>query len=407
MKKALSVLLAFISAVSCITYSVSAYADETAYTDYTDREEAYYIETPYGFAVKEITETSVTLEWYAGGYCDGIEICKYNSSNNSYVPVAYADYEDTQCTVTSLEKSKKYVFAARAYVNIDGVLYYSDYTQTVTAATAPASASLKSVKYLSVGCVELKWKKTAAASGYIIKYGTSSKLKEGPSLCTLVVSGADKTKKKISGLGKGKYYFKICAYKSADGNKYCGKFSSVKSVKVKKGASLKAAFNSIKTDNSGAVFVKKYTDGGVDIKKYKSTYAKVKAVYEWHAKNFKSHGWDCVGCNSNFNNCMNAIFSNSSKKYDTFITLAAGNFKNNDGSKVMHKWSVIYLGGKAYIFDPRLQGYTGNSKGTLYFGVKKSSSLAKSFLYEYSFGEWSADMNENTTLSQLVYSKQS
>lgn len=71
--------------------------------------------------------------------------------------------------------------------------------------------------------------------------------------------------------------------------------------------------NAIKTDNSGAKQIKRYTDGGVNISKYKTTYDKFKAIYVWHAKNFKKHGWNCVGCNSNFNNCLVALFAKSQK----------------------------------------------------------------------------------------------
>ena len=72
--------------------------------------------------------------------------------------------------------------------------------------------------------------------------------------------------------------------------------------------------NAIKTDNSGAKQIKRYTDGGVNISKYKTTYDKFKAIYVWHAKNFKKHGWNCVGCNSNFNNCLAALFAKSQKR---------------------------------------------------------------------------------------------
>ena len=36
--------------------------------------------------------------------------------------------------------------------------------------------------------------------------------------------------------------------------------------------------NAVKTDNSGAKQIKRYTDGGVNISKYKTTYDKFKAI---------------------------------------------------------------------------------------------------------------------------------
>ena len=75
---------------------------------------------------------------------------------------------------------------------------------------------------------------------------------------------------------------------------YISTFSKVKSTTVKSNLSVKQMLNAIKTDNSGAKQIKRYTDGGVNISKYKTTYDKFKAIYVWHAKNFKNTVGNCV-----------------------------------------------------------------------------------------------------------------
>ncbi len=75
------------------------------------------------------------------------------------------------------------------------------------------------------------WNTVSGASGYEVKYSTSSKFKNAKT--ATVKKGASK-KKTIKKLTKGKkYYFKIRAYKIVDGKKVYGAWSTVKSVKIK------------------------------------------------------------------------------------------------------------------------------------------------------------------------------
>ena len=58
----------------------------------------------------------------------------------------------------------------------------------------------------------------------------------------------------------------------------------------------------------------------------------------------------------------------------------------------IHKWAVIYLAGKPYIFDPRLQGYTKSYTPTTYFAIAKGSKRAKAiYIYENAYGTFYPD----------------
>lgn len=94
-----------------------------------------------------------------------------------------------------------------------------------------AKAAITSVKSSKAGYAKLKWKKVSGANGYEIYYsaeknGTYKKLKTITKAKTITY-----TKKKLAS-GKT-YYFKLRAYKTVDGKKVYGKYSVVKSVKVK------------------------------------------------------------------------------------------------------------------------------------------------------------------------------
>lgn len=90
--------------------------------------------------------------------------------------------------------------------------------------------TLSTAKYKKTRSAVVKWKKTKNAAGYQIAYSASSKFKNKK---TITVLSGRATSKTISKLAKKTYNFKIRAYKTVDGNKVYGKYSSVKKVKIK------------------------------------------------------------------------------------------------------------------------------------------------------------------------------
>ena len=121
-------------------------------------------------------------------------------------------------------------YALTAYFRFTGgktSLY--DMSDTGTAAPAAlAKAKLVSVKSVSKKTVKITWNKVKTAKGYQIKYSAKKNMTDAKT----VTSGA--LSKKITKLKSGKrYYFKVRAYKTADGSRIYGEWSSTKSVKVK------------------------------------------------------------------------------------------------------------------------------------------------------------------------------
>lgn len=88
---------------------------------------------------------------------------------------------------------------------------------------------LKSVKAGGKGKIVVKWKKSTAAKGYQLQYSTSKKFKSKKTKTT------NKTSLTIKKLKKKKtYYIRVRAYKTVNGKKSYGKWSSVKKIKIKK-----------------------------------------------------------------------------------------------------------------------------------------------------------------------------
>lgn len=121
-------------------------------------------------------------------------------------------------------------YALTAYFRFTGgktSLYDMSDTGDATPA-ALTKAKIVSVKSVSKKGVKITWNKVKTAKGYQIKYSAKKNMKGAKT----VTSGA--LSKKITKLKPGKrYYFKVRAYKTADGSRIYGGWSSTKSVKVK------------------------------------------------------------------------------------------------------------------------------------------------------------------------------
>ena len=98
---------------------------------------------------------------------------------------------------------------------------------------APKKVTLSSVKVVKGinGMIEAKWKKVSGASGYYMIYSQDKNFTSHIDKVD-VTSGKTTSRRVFVPAGK-KIYVKVVAYKTIDGKKYFGDFSSVKSVKAK------------------------------------------------------------------------------------------------------------------------------------------------------------------------------
>lgn len=121
-------------------------------------------------------------------------------------------------------------YALTAYFRFTGgktSLYDMSDTGDATPA-ALTKAKIVSVKSVSKKGVKITWNKVKTAKGYQIKYSAKKNMTDAKTATSGSLS------KKITKLKPGKrYYFKVRAYKTADGSRIYGGWSSTKSVKVK------------------------------------------------------------------------------------------------------------------------------------------------------------------------------
>ncbi|MGN1123765.1 MAG: GH25 family lysozyme [Eubacterium sp.] len=114
------------------------------------------------------------------------------------------------------------------------IKFKNNYQGRITAdyTIIPKKQAVSSVKSTAKKKIIISWKKDKLVSGYQLQYSTSKKFYKSKSK-TVTVSKKN-TSKAVSKLKSGKkYYVRVRAYKTINGKKVYGNWSSVKSIKVK------------------------------------------------------------------------------------------------------------------------------------------------------------------------------
>ena len=110
---------------------------------------------------------------------------------------------------------------------------YSTAQKTITLTVKPKKMTLSSAKSKKKKTAVVKWKKDAAASGYIIECALDSKFKKNTVRTDIKKNKTVSTTVKKLKPGK-KYFVRICAYAKSGNTKVQGDWSKTKTVKVKK-----------------------------------------------------------------------------------------------------------------------------------------------------------------------------
>lgn len=216
----------------------------TVYSVYDEDEDIYvdkesdwlYDETDYASLEKAKVKTelagktSVKVTWNQIDGADGYHVYgrRINWADDSFDEMITSG-STTSWVCTGLKENEEYYFVVAPYVLVDGKPIDSASSDWVTCTTGVVKCKITSI-YTSAGSAILKWAKNANADGYEIyraasASGTYQKIKTVKNQSTTTFT--DKKKK----AGK-RYYYKVRAYATIDGDKYYGDFCASKSVKI-------------------------------------------------------------------------------------------------------------------------------------------------------------------------------
>lgn len=169
---------------------------------------------------------------------DTVKYGVYSQSLNPvYTNLVGSGYKVTQ--PVQVKRGVYYLAIAKEDVNrgVGSYTFSIDHTQKGQTKPGTNNVTVKKAKINSVRNsarkkMIVKWSRVSGASGYELWYSTSSNFKKGVTKKRLSSSVTSKT---YSGLKKKKtYYVRIRAYKNISGAKKYGKWSSKKSVFIRK-----------------------------------------------------------------------------------------------------------------------------------------------------------------------------
>lgn len=185
------------------------------------------ITKPSTFKISTRNTTSLKLSWNKVANVSGYQLQR--KVGDTYKTVV--NTTATSYTVKDLASATNYSFRVRAYKTVDGKKYYSSW-KTLSTPTKPATVSIKAPTTNSKHQIIAKWNKVTRASGYQVQYCKNKSCSSV--IATKTVSGQSKVSYTGKNFTKNKtYYVRVRAYKTVNGTKYYGAWSSVKAIKCK------------------------------------------------------------------------------------------------------------------------------------------------------------------------------
>lgn len=173
--------------------------------------------------------TTATLTWNKVPGATGYRVYRYNPTTESWTTVVSKTTE-TKAKIQNLKGATQYTFSVRPFIATDSGNVWANTRTKIQFVTKPAKVTFSKLT-AGTNQATLNWQTVPNATGYEIRYSTNSSFENASKQSVTKQATSKITIKKLT---KGKtYYFKIRAYKTVDGTKTYGAYSTVKSVKIK------------------------------------------------------------------------------------------------------------------------------------------------------------------------------
>lgn len=178
-----------------------------------------------GVKVSARAEKSITLSWYRIADCESYTVYQYDSALKDYKVVGKTDGNTDSLKISNLKQGVSYKFTVCA--NKEN--RQCEPSDAFSAVTVPKKVSNKSAKSKKSRRINYSFKKVSA-TGYQYQWSTHKNFKSN-----FLTKNTKSTKITIkTAQSRRRYYVRVRAYKTEPGGKKIyGKWSNVKSVKVK------------------------------------------------------------------------------------------------------------------------------------------------------------------------------
>ncbi len=169
----------------------------------------------------------VKLTWNKISGASGYNVYRATSKYGKYTRV-YTAASGSKLSYTNTRQTtgKTYYYKVRAYRIVNGTKVYGSSSYFKAAKPIPSKPIVK-LTYAGYRKVKVSWNKISGASGYKVYRATS---KYGKYTRVYTATSGSKLSYTNTGLTKGKtYYYKVRAYRTVNGTKVYGSYSSIKS----------------------------------------------------------------------------------------------------------------------------------------------------------------------------------
>ena len=175
------------------------------------------------------SSAQLAVKWKKVEGASGYFIYQYNVRNQTWDLVVTTSKGSTEsCTITKLSPATTYEFKVAAYKNIGSEIYEGEKSDSTECMTPPAKTPISSISYAKGKLTVTPKKPSYTITGYEIRYSN-----------TKAFSSYYKyrfTKNSLSfkpHLACGKWYMQVRTYKTFNGKRVYGNWSSTKSFTVK------------------------------------------------------------------------------------------------------------------------------------------------------------------------------
>ncbi len=175
-------------------------------------------------SITSVDYKTLKLKWKAVSGASGYRIYRSTSKSGKYTLAKTVSGKNTvSANVTDLAGGRTYYFKIRAYKNVNGKAVLGDTSAAKSGYSVPEAAEIVNIELNSLNSATLTWKFVSGCSGYYI-YRSNSETTGYTRIGTI----SNKSTKEFTDntIVKGStYYYKVSAYRAADGKKVEGKKS--------------------------------------------------------------------------------------------------------------------------------------------------------------------------------------